>query len=682
MADALLNILVVDDEPAHAEAVRRAFLPMPDVTIVTVGSIAACREYVSERLPDLALVDLNLPDGRALQLLTSPAEDGGFPIVVMTSHGNEQTAVDAMKAGAIDYVVKSAEAFADIPRVIERARREWKLRQDRKRAVEALHESEERHRALFQKSNDALMTLAPPTWRFTSGNSAAFRLFGASHQAEFLSRTPWQYSPERQPDGRGSAEKAKELIDAAMLQGSLGFEWLHQRTSGEEFPATVVLTRIEIDGISQLQASVRDETEKRRLQARVAQADRLASMGMLAAGVAHEINNPLAYVLYNVDSLAQDLPRLSAVIQRCCRALRERLGDSVYAEIVQEDAELLEPSMLADAVERIREALEGTERIRAISRGLGTFSRVERADRTCIDLRTPLDAAINMAYNEIRHRARLVRDFCTVPSIWATEGKLSQVFLNLLVNAAHAIDEGDAKNNQITVRTWTEGSEACVAIADSGSGIPAENLERIFEPFFTTKSVGVGSGLGLSICRSIVLEFGGNLTVQSQAGKGTCFVVRLPAAKVASVQQSTESQPNVANASVVRGRVLIVDDEEAIRNSMVRLLGRHHELVTTASGAEAREWLARDRDFDIILCDLTMPQMAGTDLHAWLRDRDPDLANRLVFMTGGAFTPNVTEYLTRVENVRIEKPFDTADLERLVAELVIAAKRGRAKGDA
>lgn len=196
----------------------------------------------------------------------------------------------------------------------------------RRRAEATLRSSEARHRLLFENSHDALMTLAPPDWRFTTGNATTLRMFGVRDEDAFVSRRPETFWPERQPDGCPSAEKALLMIDIAMREGSHYYEWTYQRLSEQEFPATVLLTRLEIEGETLLQATVRDETEVKRLQAMLRQSDRLASMGMLAASVAHEINNPLTYVLYNIESLVQDLPQISGAMQRCIQVVHEKLG--------------------------------------------------------------------------------------------------------------------------------------------------------------------------------------------------------------------------------------------------------------------------------------------------------------------------------------------------------------------
>jgi PAS domain S-box-containing protein len=427
------------------------------------------------------------------------------------------------------------------------------------------------------------------------------------------------------------------------------------------------------DGAPVCRAVMGDITERKRAEGRLAQADRLASMGMLAASVSHEINNPLASVLFNIDSLAQDLKGLAIAVERCSSALRQKVGDVVFAEIVGDGAEMLQPAALEDALERAREALEGTQRIREVSRRLGTFSRVESLERSMVDMRSAIESAASMAHNEVRFRARLVKDLGLVPHVWAPEGRLTQVFLNLLVNAAQSIEEGDVERNRIAIRTWAEGGDVFAEVVDSGKGIAPEDLEHIFEPFFTTKGVGVGSGLGLAICKNIVTELGGDLRVESGVGKGSRFVVRLPVSSDVGEPRrmkavSEESQP------VVRGRILVVDDEEAIHRMLTRLLGRDHEIIAAASGEEGRVVLEKDQAFDLILCDLMMPQVSGMELHQWLAQRNPVLAQRVVFITGGAFTPRATEYLASAGNLKIDKPFDHADLKKLIAQLLVAAK--------
>jgi CheY-like chemotaxis protein len=259
-----------------------------------------------------------------------------------------------------------------------------------------------------------------------------------------------------------------------------------------------------------------------------------------------------------------------------------------------------------------------------------------------------------------------------VPPVLASDGKLSQVFLNLLINAAHAIDEGHVDENRITLRTWTSGDDVLAEVADTGHGISPENLERIFEPFFTTKRSGVGSGLGLAICRNIVTEFGGDIRVESEVGKGTRFVVRLPAQSMAPGKQPGPAVPESQRKLSKRGRILVVEDEEQIRKVLLRLLEGQHEVVAVGSGREGQALLAKDPTFDLILCDLMMSNMTGMELHAWLLAHAPTLAPRVGFISGGAFTPDASAFLTTVANPRVEKPFDPESLKKLVSDLLAA----------
>ncbi len=420
----------------------------------------------------------------------------------------------------------------------------------------------------------------------------------------------------------------------------------------------------EPDGAVLWHGFITDVTERKNLEARLAQGDRLASMGMLAAGVAHEINNPLAYVLGNLEALASDLPKLIGLVQR--------LDPRVLAGVGGDAAELLRPGALDAMTEAAQDALEGTVRIRKISQGLGTFARPERVELDSVEINAALEAAAAMAHNEVKYRARLVKDLGDVPDVLASDGKLAQVFLNLLINAAHAIPEGNVEHHRIGLRTWSEGAHVFAEVSDTGHGIPPELLERVFEPFFTTKKVGTGSGLGLAISKNIVTGFGGDLRVESKVGEGTRVIVRLPVSQARPA--SPAPSPMLARAAPSgRGRILVVDDEEPIRRILERMLGEH-EVVTAASGREARALLEKDPAFDVIFCDLMMPDLTGMDLHAWLVTAMPALAPRVIFVSGGAFTPHAVDYLAGVSNVRLEKPIDPVRLRALASERVRAAR--------
>lgn len=378
-----------------------------------------------------------------------------------------------------------------------------------------------------------------------------------------------------------------------------------------------------------------------RMQRQLMLADRLASVGTLAAGVAHEINNPLAYVLTNLDLIIEDLA---------------------------EAANGSPSTRFAEAIVMAREAREGTERIRKIVRGLKTFSRAEEERRTVIDVTDVLDLSLQMTLNEIRHRARLVKDYGPLPLVEGDDSRLGQVFINLLVNAAQAIGDGDPDGNEIRLVTGTDAAgDAFVEIYDTGPGIPTDAMDRIFDPFFTTKAIGIGTGLGLSICHNIVTSMGGKLTATNRDSGGAVFRVTLPAASGPRPEGPTSTP--LASTSARRAAILVVDDEVSLGQVLQRRL-RDHDVTAVTSAREALDLLARDAHFDVILSDLMMPEMSGMQLYDEIFRRRPEIALRVVFMTGGAFTGAAPEFLERVPNECLEKPFTESALRAAIQRIV------------
>ena len=372
-------------------------------------------------------------------------------------------------------------------------------------------------------------------------------------------------------------------------------------------------------------------------------ADRLVSVGTLAAGVAHEINNPLSYVLANLEMVVEEIRALS--------------GGSASGR-------------MKELEEMAIEARHGAERVRKIVRGLKTFSRADEEHRVVMDLKPALELAINMAYNEIRHRARLVKDYGPAPLVDADDARLGQVFLNLLVNAAQAIPDGNLEANEIRIATTTDAEgRAVITFSDTGPGIAEAVVGQIFDPFFTTKPVGVGTGLGLSICHNIVTGMGGLISVRSEIGRGTTFRVTLPPAAVQELPGAAASPPQEGPDRRGRGAILVVDDEPAVGMALKRCL-RDHDVTVVTGVAEALDVLASGKQFDVIFSDLMMPQMTGMDFYRELTRRSPDDAARIVFVTGGAFTAVASEFLQQVANERLEKPFAPRTVRELVAKFL------------
>jgi CheY-like chemotaxis protein/two-component sensor histidine kinase len=382
----------------------------------------------------------------------------------------------------------------------------------------------------------------------------------------------------------------------------------------------------------------------------------MASMGMLAAAVVHELNNPLGYTIANVIFALEEL-----------RALEADLVVGEGDETRDMAARLARArASVRTIIDALGEAREGGDRARLIVRDLRTFSRVEDEQQTALDLRRILESAINMAYSEIRNRARLVKDYGTIPLVFGNEARLGQVFLNLLVNAAQAVGEGDAAQHCIRVVTRTDEQGRCVIeVSDTGHGIPPENLSRVFEPFFTTKQKS-GTGLGLSICQNIITAMGGEISVASAVQKGSTFRVTLPCAPPDEERPPPPVRPPASASPRTRCQVLVVDDEPMMARAVQRLLDAEHDVIVSSDPFGAVEQVRAGARFDAILCDLMMPTMSGMDVYDQIARIEAEQARRMVFMTGGAFTPRAVRFLESIENARIEKPLEHAALRAIL----------------
>jgi PAS domain S-box-containing protein len=421
------------------------------------------------------------------------------------------------------------------------------------------------------------------------------------------------------------------------------YRWLEWRSVAHMEREVVYGVARDVTAQREAERVLREAKEmQERMQRQLILSDRLASVGMLAAGVAHEINNPLAYVAANLDLLLEEMNEVG--------------GTELYPRV-------------EEWAEAVREAREGSDRIRKIVRGLKTLSRAEEERRSVVELRPILELSVNMTFNEIRHRARLVKDYGATPLVEADDARLGQVFINLIVNAAQAIPDGDSETNEIRLVTYTDArGRAVIEVLDTGPGIPADVLAHVFDPFFTTKPIGVGTGLGLSICHSIVTSLGGEISASNREGRGARIrVVLEPAVRPVS-------EPPLPNAPshekvVGRGTVLVVDDERAVAAILERALTSHH-VTTVSSAREALALIQADTPFDVILSDLMMPGISGMEFYDTLVRECPRVAERVVFMSGGAFTASARAFLDRVPNERIEKPFNLRQVRELVQRRV------------
>jgi PAS domain S-box-containing protein len=625
-----IRILLLEDDASDAALFERELRRGgydPDCLRVSSGS--EMEDALDHERFDLVVSDYSMPSFDALaglKLLRNRSID--VPFLIVSGTITEDMAVAAMRAGANDYLTKGN--LKRLLPAIDRELREAEGRRQQRRL-------ESRFETLVDSMDELVVSLDTDR-RIDGVYGRALDRAGVSNEL-LLGKT----ARELLGDAAAPHERAMERT----LRGEpVIYEATFDSRQGDgsrHYQISLSPLRDAGDEVTGIVGVARDITEQKAAQAQLLVADRMVSVGTLAAGVAHEINNPLAAVIANLELAARDFEDLVA-----------EAPDSATAEYLREE---------------LRDAREGAERVRLIVRDLKLFSRGEDDSRGPVDVHRVLDSSVRMAWNEIRHRARLDKVYGPIPEVEANESRLGQVFLNLLVNASQAIPEGTADQQVIRIVTRTDASgRAIVEISDSGPGIPPDVFPRLFTPFFTTKPVGVGTGLGLSICHRIVSGLGGDIVAESSPGKGALFRVILPPAHSATA--ILEPVAPVVAPAPRRGHVLIVDDEAVLARSLQRALTHEHDVVVATRAEQALARIAAGERFDVILCDLMMPQMTGMQLHDAIAPLAADQAKAMVFLTGGAFTPEAQAFLARIVNPRFDKPFDVTALRNAVNEMI------------
>jgi len=417
------------------------------------------------------------------------------------------------------------------------------------------------------------------------------------------------------------------------------YEYQGVSPSGRSVAVEVSTMAIEFERGPATLVFARDVTERNAILARLREAEKLSAVHTLAAGVAHEINNPLAYVLLNLEFLERELPELGGDPERVA-ALQRRLADTRH----------------------------GAERVKHIVRDLQALTRKDEAIRAQVELDQILEQALQLVRRELRHSVTIRTEIGPVPCVLGNPTRLEQLYFNLLLNAAHALNEVDRPERSLRVALRTAGDYALTEIEDSGCGMTEQVLSRVFEPFFTTKPLGIGAGLGLSICKRIVDDMSGQIHVQSRPLGGTLVRVLLPVCP-----------ESVCVPSPARAQVLLVDDERAVAESLKQALHDDFAVETAGSAREARALLDTGRNFDVVLCDLTMPEESGAEFFEQITAQHPELRTRFVFMSGGVWSASTSEFLERSGCAHVDKPFSLDELRRLLNAL-IESTRAREAG--
>ena len=703
------TVLVIDDSPTFRQSLSEA-LEGVGYAVLTAGGGDEGLALISDRRPNAIVVDGVMPDMDGATLIRRVRLDAAFraiPCLLLTASEEGSAQLRAFEAGADAFVRKDEDMEIILARLGAVMRRPVDGMADQVASligprkilavddsITYLHELAAALRdegydvSLARSGEEALELLAVQPvdcilmdlmMPGIGGTEACLRIKAAPGVRDIpliLLTAHDDRTAMLEGLGAGADDYISKSAEFEVLRARVRAQIRRKQFEDENRRIREELLRRELEAatersareLAETRAALVDELERkveertRELQATIVErrhAERMASVGMLSASIAHEINNPLAVVTGNLELLGQSLAGLAAhpAMQGPAAGPCAALASEVAGRLAMTD-------------ELLRDALEASERVREIVRDLRIFSRSEGEDTTApVDVHKVLESSIRMASNEIRHRAQLVKTFGKVPLVQANESRLGQVFLNLVVNGAQAIPEGRAAANVVEVTTaLDDAGRVVVSVRDSGVGIPADKLDRVFDPFFTTKPAGQGTGLGLAICHRIVTELGGDISVESEVGKGTVFsVALLPARAETAVKEPEAVKPAAAGR---RGRILVVDDEPALCKTIQRTLSDDHEVVVVTSARQAIDMVVSGDRFDAILSDLMMPEMTGMELHATLAQSLPDQAGRMIFMTGGAFSPDAAAFLQQESPPWIEKPFRPAVLRETLQKVL------------
>lgn len=500
-----IRVLLVEDEEAHAELISRAFESHEGPMRLTVAAtLQQARASLGKSPPDLALIDLVLPDGKGIELLPPAGEQPPFPIVIMTSHGDEEVAVEAMKAGALNYIVKSPATFNDLPQIAESALREWGHIVERRRAEEALQASEEHFRSLIENAHDIITIIDEAgTVHYTS--PAIERALGYTPSERLGSNFFELVHPEDRPEIIRQAFQA--LVEP---QATPILEYRYRHSDGSvRILESVASAHRAIGGPLRVVINSRDVTDRKQLEEQLRYSQKWEIIGSLVGGIANEFNNMLTPIL-GFASLA-----------------------------------LKEAAPGGKAHRRLEYILTAANRSKDLAEQLLVFSRQSEPQRAPLELHRVVDEALKLLRPtlppdiEIRLRVDTERD-----TVMADPSQLRQVLINLCTNAYQAMPEGGVLEVDLSlvevdaefVRQHSrphEGTYVKLTVRDTGHGMDPDTKERVLEPFFTTRDPEKRSGLGLAVTHGIVVSYGGDLLVDSEPGEGTAVHVYLPLAEEA-----------------------------------------------------------------------------------------------------------------------------------------------------
>lgn len=485
----------------------------------------------------------------------------------------------------------------------------------------------------------------PPGW---DGVESAARVLDSDPDVHVVLCTAypergWRHRVEQLP-GRDRVlvlKKPFDIVEVQQLASALCEKWLHSQRNRARLHDLERSVTAQQGALAAAADHLRQEIATRAVvESRLRKAERLEGLGRLAAGLCHEINNPLSYIVTSTELLHDELGEL---------------GDSVPAPTQQELAQLLSAISV------------GASRITRLVRNIRMFARHSESAAEVVELDQTIATAVSMIQPQLLPHVEITVDTTRAVPVRGRRFELEQVLINLVENALHAMAEQRDPVPRVVITARPAGPDALsIDVADSGPGIDATIIDQIFDPFFTTKPVNKGTGLGLSICHTLIADMGGAIDARNGPERGAVFTVTLPVAQRMRPTLVSSAPSAVATMVARRGTILVVDDEPLMLTMLERVL--HPHTVTCCSNARAALALCQAEAFDLILCDVMMPGINGWELHRLLAQAHPGLEERVVFITGGALLDDVREQLGRVPNRIFEKPFDSNELRAFVAE--------------
>ncbi|WP_050428925.1 ATP-binding response regulator [Chondromyces crocatus] len=633
--DWLENVLALP--PGRTRFADRPMTEVMDTILACLGAFTDILETGGEQLLEelvTELVEQRLADGTAVgsPLLAASQFRAAVAGVLDTMHVEPH---DEPLPPALDVLLAADELLLQFEHHFAEAY-----------TRRALLASEERYREIFELATDVIATL-DRGGRLTQINNRIEPLLGQPAEA-------WLGRPLEEMATPADAPTVRDAITAAV--GGVPRQELSVRCPARDGAMRMMSFAFSpLSGGEALLVVMRDVTEEVARRAQILLGEKLASIGQVAASVAHELNNPMAWVMANLEQIRGASVRLLGVGRR-----------------LDFDMELLRAIESIDTA--CHEALAGVERMRDIVTDLNVFSSSNERRPERMDLVDVIELALRMTGPQLSQLCRIERSYGDMPPLIGYPGKLSQVFVNLFLNAAQAMPPRPRDENVVRVTTRYEAGSHEVEVEDNGRGMTPEVLEHIFDPFFTTKEQHTRAGIGLWVSRKILEEQRGSMVATSTPEVGTCFTIRLMGLGPEEIPMARP--PSQAPPPPRSSTVLFVDDEPMLLSAFARAFEGQHEVLIASSGEAALEILgAREGKVDAIICDLLMPQMSGMDLYDAVGERYPALRPRMAFMSGGAFTARAREFVERVPNPKIAKPIALGDLERAIADLLRQSER-------